>query len=111
MESVRLRVKDVDFERREVLIRDGKGAKDRVTMLSGSLVASLPLEGTLDLPHAAARFDHHRRLLILHSRHKMRGLGTYPCTFIARTTASAIASTSGLSGLARGCWSALNISD
>ena len=33
MECVRLRVKDVDFSRREILIRDGKGAKDRVTML------------------------------------------------------------------------------
>lgn len=30
MECVRLRVKDVDFARREILIRDGKGAKDRV---------------------------------------------------------------------------------
>ena len=33
MECVRLRVKDVDFGRNEILIRDGKGAKDRVTML------------------------------------------------------------------------------
>ena len=33
MECVRLRVKDVDFERFELLIRDGKAAKDRVTML------------------------------------------------------------------------------
>ncbi len=37
MEGVRLRVKDVDFERREILIRDGKGGKDRVTMLPESL--------------------------------------------------------------------------
>ena len=41
MECLRLRVKDVDFKRREVLIRDGKGFKDRVTMLPGSLAASL----------------------------------------------------------------------
>lgn len=41
MECVRLRVKDVDFERGEILIRDGKGAKDRVTMLPESLKASL----------------------------------------------------------------------
>ncbi|CAG0906108.1 unnamed protein product [Darwinula stevensoni] len=33
MECVRLRVKDVDFDRAEVVIRDGKGGKDRVTML------------------------------------------------------------------------------
>jgi integron integrase len=29
MECMRLRVKDVDFERRQIIIRDGKGAKDR----------------------------------------------------------------------------------
>jgi integrase len=28
MEAMRLRVKDMDFERKEILIRDGKGAKD-----------------------------------------------------------------------------------
>jgi len=33
METMRLRVKDVDFERNELTIRQGKGAKDRVTML------------------------------------------------------------------------------
>lgn len=33
MEVLRLRVKDVDFARREVLVRDGKGMKDRVTLL------------------------------------------------------------------------------
>ncbi|MGH8671876.1 MAG: integron integrase [Burkholderiales bacterium] len=33
MECVRLRVKDVDFERSEIVVRHGKGAKDRVTML------------------------------------------------------------------------------
>lgn len=38
MECLRLRVKDVDFTRREILIRDGKGAKDRVTMLPESLL-------------------------------------------------------------------------
>ena len=41
MECVRLRVKDVDFARREILIRDGKGEKDRVTMLPESLSAPL----------------------------------------------------------------------
>ena len=40
-ECLRLRVKDVDFSRREVLVRDGKGAKDRVTMLPGSLLGPL----------------------------------------------------------------------
>ena len=37
MEALRLRVKDVDFGRRELLVRDGKGAKDRVTMLPDRL--------------------------------------------------------------------------
>jgi integron integrase len=41
MECVRLRVKDVDFEMRQITVRDGKGAKDRVTMLPESLVAAL----------------------------------------------------------------------
>ncbi|HNO31856.1 MAG TPA: integron integrase [Anaerolineales bacterium] len=41
MECVRLRVKDVDFERGELFIRDGKGAKDRVTVLPASLVPAL----------------------------------------------------------------------
>jgi integron integrase len=38
MEGVRLRVKDVDFARREILVREGKGFKDRVTMLPASLL-------------------------------------------------------------------------
>ncbi|MBI3528806.1 MAG: integron integrase [Betaproteobacteria bacterium] len=41
MEAVRLRVKDLDLESCEILVRDGKGAKDRVTMLPSSLVDPL----------------------------------------------------------------------
>ena len=41
MECTRLRVKDVDFDRGEIVVRDGKGGKDRVTMLPVSL--ALPL--------------------------------------------------------------------
>ena len=41
MEGVRLRVKDVDFERRELIVREGKGNKDRVTMLPQTLVEPL----------------------------------------------------------------------
>jgi len=41
MEAVRLRVKDVDFARREILVREGKGFKDRVTMLPEAVVAPL----------------------------------------------------------------------
>jgi integron integrase len=68
--GLRLRVKDVEFERREVLVRSGKGGKDRVTVLPENLV--LPLQqqvakvralhqrdldegfGTVWLPHALA---------------------------------------------------------
>ena len=32
-EVLRLRIKDVDFDRNEIIVRQGKGAKDRVTML------------------------------------------------------------------------------
>ena len=46
LEALRLRVKDIDFARKEILIRDGKGFKDRVTMLPVSLVA--PLKAHLD---------------------------------------------------------------
>jgi integron integrase len=41
MECVRLRIKDVDFEYRQILVRDGKGQKDRVTMLPQSLAEPL----------------------------------------------------------------------
>lgn len=71
MEALRLRVKDVDFARNEVLVRDGKGAKDRRTMLPRSLAEPLQREierarllhgrdlaegfGEARLPHALAR--------------------------------------------------------
>ena len=41
LEAMRLRVKDLDFVRREILIRDGKGQKDRMTMLPAALEARL----------------------------------------------------------------------
>ncbi len=37
MECLRLRVKDVEFTRNEIVVREGKGGKDRVTMLPNSL--------------------------------------------------------------------------
>lgn len=71
MEGVRLRVKDVDFARNEITVREGKGGKDRRTMLPGSLVPMLVAEiervqvlhqqdlaggaGEVWLPHALAR--------------------------------------------------------
>ena len=41
MEALRLRVKDVDFDRGEITIREGKGGKDRRTMIPASLVPEL----------------------------------------------------------------------
>lgn len=41
LEALRLRVKDVEFARREVIVREGKGNKDRVTVLPENLIAPL----------------------------------------------------------------------
>ncbi|WP_088259884.1 phage integrase N-terminal SAM-like domain-containing protein [Fimbriiglobus ruber] len=41
LEALRLRVKDLDFARRELMVREGKGNKDRVTMLPASLEPEL----------------------------------------------------------------------
>lgn len=53
LEGLRLRVKDVEFERREILVRDGKGGKDRVTVLPENLIAPLQRQ----LAHAKALHD------------------------------------------------------
>ena len=70
-EALRLRVKDLNFEYRQVVVRDGKGGKDRVTILPDRLVAPLQEHlvrvrtlhdlaiakgyGGVDLPDALAR--------------------------------------------------------
>lgn len=71
MECVRLRVKDVDFDRRSLIVRHGKGGKDRVTVLPIKLVEPLQTQiasvknlhefdlndgfGNVYLPYAIAR--------------------------------------------------------
>jgi integron integrase len=71
MEGVRLRVKEVDFARNEIIVREGKGGKDRRTVLPASLVPALQAEvervhalhqhdlakgmGEVWLPHALSR--------------------------------------------------------
>src|SRR3990172_6150360 len=41
MECLRLRVKDIEFDQRQIVMRDGKGFKDRITMLPDALVDPL----------------------------------------------------------------------
>ena len=41
MECVRLRIKDLDFELHQIVVRDGKGEKDRLTLLPESITADL----------------------------------------------------------------------
>jgi len=41
MECLRLRVQDIDFAQKQIIVRDGKGAKDRVTILPRTLVGPL----------------------------------------------------------------------
>jgi integron integrase len=71
MEGLRLRIKDVDFGRGELTVRDGKGGRDRRTVLPASLAEPLQREvarvralhaadlregfGRVWLPHALAR--------------------------------------------------------
>lgn len=61
LEGLSLRVKDLDFDRREILVRAGKGDRDRVTMLPGLLVR--PLE------------RHLVRVQTLHERDRASGAG------------------------------------
>ncbi len=41
LEGLRLRVKDIDFEYKQITVRDGKGAKDRITVLPEKIIAPL----------------------------------------------------------------------
>jgi integron integrase len=58
MEALRLRVKDVDFEYSQIVVRDGKGQKDRVTILPDIVVTPLRR-------HLALVRDQHERALRL----------------------------------------------
>ena len=44
LECLRLRTKDIEFTKREIIVRDGKGGKDRVTMLPDQLIEPLRAE-------------------------------------------------------------------
>src|SRR5262245_23140347 len=41
MEALRLRVKDIDFDYSQIIVRDGKGSKDRATILPDTVAAAL----------------------------------------------------------------------
>lgn len=55
LEALRLRVKDLEFARRELLVREGKSAKDRVTVLPENLIA--PLQAQLAQARALHQSD------------------------------------------------------
>jgi len=57
-EALKLRVKDVDFERHVLIVRSGKGGKDRVVMLPRSLVTDLHAQ----LARARAWWEQDRKL-------------------------------------------------
>ena len=44
MEGMRLRIKDIDFDRHVIIVRDAKGGKDRVVMLPRSLAPALRVQ-------------------------------------------------------------------
>jgi integron integrase len=61
LEGLRLRVKDVEFVRREIIVREGKGNKDRVTVLPENLI--LPMKAHLE------------KVKVLHGRDLEAGFG------------------------------------
>jgi len=61
LEGLRLRVKDVDFGRGQIIVHDGKGFKDRVTMLPDSLRTAVAA--------------HLKRVQALHEQDLRAGLG------------------------------------
>jgi integron integrase len=69
LEGLRLRVKDVEFERRAIVVREGKGIKDRVVMLPASLEA--PLRAQLAHAHAIWASDRARGLAGVHLPHAL----------------------------------------
>jgi integron integrase len=61
MECLRLRIKDIDFERMEIIVRHGKGGKDRVTVLPGRLINTLHM--------------HFEKVKVLHEQDLSNGFG------------------------------------
>ena len=71
MECVRLRIKDLDFSRRQIMVRNGKGQKDRVTMLPERFI--VPLQ------------EHLARVKAIYGTDKAKGVpGVYMWPALAR---------------------------
>lgn len=62
MECLRLRVKDIDFENHRIIVYDGKGGDDRVTMLPDKIIAPLK--------------EHLQQVKALHQKDLAKGLGS-----------------------------------
>ena len=62
LEALRLRVKDLDFAQHQIIVRDGKGFKDRVTILPESLIPALQ--------------EHLARVKLLHENDLAQGFGS-----------------------------------
>lgn len=62
MEDLRLRVKDVDFSQNQIVVRDGKGSIDRITMLPATIKQALA--------------EHLGRVRLLHQRDLKEGFGS-----------------------------------
>ena len=69
LEGLRLRVKDIDFARRVIIVRDGKGGKDRVVMLPAALEG--PLKIQLQRAHELHRADREAGLAGVHLPHAL----------------------------------------
>jgi integrase len=61
MEAVRLRIKDIDYQMKQLTVRSGKGAKDRVTTFPGSMIPLLE--------------NHLEKVKILHQQDLAQGYG------------------------------------
>ncbi len=67
LECLRLRIKDIDFERNEITIRGPKGGRDRRTMLPGRLKSALDVQRS--------------QALIIHERDVEQGFGEAPLPY------------------------------
>ncbi len=101
IECLRLRVKDVDFGQQQIIVRDGKGAKDRITVLPESLIEPMRKHlhrvamihqqdldngyGAVYLPEALARkYPNANRELIWQYVFPSREISTDPRTGVER---------------------------